>query len=134
MNKIATFNIPKLTASSFRETDYAKFLALLDERVKAMFPMNPSIKPIGFTEETITDRGIDFKIRLLKLLLNKPVANNMTFSPLINKQNLPVDDPFVPPFKPGAYIDQVTDTHCLIFNKYSVCDRHVILATIEFEK
>ena len=51
--------------------------------------MNPSIKPIGFTEETITDRGIDFKIRLLKLLLNKPVANNMTFSPLISKQNLP---------------------------------------------
>lgn len=128
------FTIPKQLASAFRETDYKKFLSLLDQNVKTMFPMNPSIKPIGFTEETITDRGIDFKIRLLKLLLNKPVANNMTFSPLITKQAPPTDDPFVPPFKPGAYIDQVTDTHCLIFNKYSVCDRHVILATIEFEK
>jgi len=50
------------------------FLKLLNERIIEMFPDNPSIKPIGFTEETITDNGIDYRIRLLKLLLDKPVA------------------------------------------------------------
>ena len=40
----------------------------------------------------------------------------------------------MPPFENGAYIDEVTDSHCLIFNKFSVCDRHVIIVTKEFEK
>jgi ATP adenylyltransferase len=38
------------------------------------------------------------------------------------------------PFPQGAYIDEITDTHSLIFNKFSVCDRHVIVITKEFEK
>lgn len=53
---------------------------------------------------------------------------------MITKNNKPTNDPFVEPFTPGAYIDEVTDTHFLIFNKYSVCERHVILATKEFER
>ena len=99
-----------------------------------MFPNNPSIKPIGFTEEVINDSGIAYRIRLLKLLLDKPIAKEVDFSPLITKANKPNNDPFVAPFSPGAYIDEVTDTHFLLFNKYSVCERHVILATKEFEQ
>ena len=38
------------------------------------------------------------------------------------------------PFPQGAFIDEITDTHSLIFNKFSVCDRHVIVITKEFEK
>jgi len=53
---------------------------------------------------------------------------------LINKDNLPQKDPFVPPFENGAYIGEVTETHHLIFNKFSVCERHVIIITKDFEK
>jgi ATP adenylyltransferase/5',5'''-P-1,P-4-tetraphosphate phosphorylase II len=110
------------------------FLQLLNERIIEMFPDNPSIKPIGFTEEIITDNGIDYRIRLLKLLLDKPIAKEVEFSPLITKNNKPTNDPFVEPFTPGAYIDEVTESHFVMFNKYSVCSRHVILATKEFER
>ena len=121
-------------ASLFRESNYKMFLQLLNERIIEMFPDNPSIKPIGFTEETISEHGIDYRIRLLKLLLDKPVAKEIEFSPLITKNNKPNNDPFVAPFSPGAFIDEVTDSHFLMFNKYSVCARHVILATKEFER
>jgi ATP adenylyltransferase len=53
---------------------------------------------------------------------------------LINKNNQINKDPFVEPFEPGAFIDEVTETHSLIFNKFSVCDQHVIVITKDFEK
>ena len=47
---------------------------------------------------------------------------------------MPQKDPFVPPFENGAFIGEVTDTHHLMFNKFSVCERHVIIITKDFEK
>ena len=99
-----------------------------------MFPENPSIKPIKFTSEKIEDQGVKFDIKLLHLLTQKPTSTKDTFSPLINKDNQKSKDPFVEPFENGAFIDEVTDTHSLIFNKFSVCDQHVIVITKEFEK
>lgn len=32
------------------------------------------------------------------------------------------------------YISELTETHRLVFNKFSVCDNHVIVITKEFEK
>ena len=81
----------------------------------------------------MADQGIDFNIKLLQILAQKPSANKDTFSPLINKDNN-LGDPFMAPFAQGAFIDEVTDTHSLIFNKFSVCDKHVIVITKEFEK
>ena len=66
-------------------------------------------------------------------MAQKPSASKDTFSPLINKENVQ-GDPFMAPFPQGSFIDEVTDTHSLIFNKFSVCDRHVIVITKEFEK
>lgn len=40
----------------------------------------------------------------------------------------------MPPFEPGAFIDELTATHSLIFNKFSVSDHHVIVITKDFEK
>mmetsp|Transcript_17969 Transcript_17969/g.30571 ORF Transcript_17969/g.30571 Transcript_17969/m.30571 type:complete len:100 (+) Transcript_17969:81-380(+) len=99
-----------------------------------MFPGNPSIKPIKFSEETINDNGIDFNVKVLHIFANKPTSTKETFSPLINKDNMPTKDPFQAPFENGSLIGEVTDTHSLMFNKFSVCDRHVIIITKEFEK
>ena len=120
--------------SQHRDSDYQLFMQLLNERVIAMFPNNPMIKPIDFSQDTIDDQGIPFNIKLLKLLALKPTSTKETFSPLITKDNKPSANPFEPPFENGAYIDELTDTHRLIFNKFSVCERHVIVITKEFQK
>ena len=111
---------------------YKNFLSQLNEKVIKMFPNNPSIKPIKFEAETYIDQNIKFEIKLLKLLVNKPTSTKETFSPLINKDNLMAQDPFLPPFEVGVYIDELTDTHSLIFNKFSISDYHVIIITKEF--
>ena len=99
-----------------------------------MFPNNPSIKPIDFQAQTITDNNIAFDVKLLKILAKKPQSNKETFSPLVTKDNQVGKDPFVEPFENGAFIDEITDTHRLIFNKFSVCEKHVIVITTEFMK
>lgn len=91
-----------------------------------MFPNNPSIKPIEFTYENVTDHGIQFNIKLLKLLVDKPNSTKATFDPNSMSE---FKDPFVAPFEEGSFIDQITETHNLIFNKFSICERHVILVT-----
>ena len=61
---------------------------------------------------------------------DKPKANKSTFD---SKTEIPFD-PFMPPFKTGEFIEEINGTHNLVFNMYQVCQRHVILATKEFEK
>lgn len=97
-----------------------------------MFPSNPSIKPIEFEADTYVDREIPFDIKLLKILAKKPQGNKDSFSPLVNKDNQVGKDPFMEPFENGAFIDHITESHSLIFNKFAVCERHVIVITKEF--
>lgn len=65
-------------------------------------------------------------------MAKKPQGNKDNFSPLINKDTQVNKDPFCEPFENGAYIDEITDTHSLIFNKFAVCERHVIVITKDF--
>ena len=44
----------------------------------------------------------------------------------------PEFDPFIPPFEHGLFIQEISDTHSLVFNKFSVCPEHVICITKEF--
>ena len=92
--------MPGLT-SALRANNYGSFLKVLNQRVTAMFPNNPSIKPISFSESEIDDQGIRFNIKILHLLAQKPSSNKETFSPLINKENQPKKDPFLPPYEQG---------------------------------
>lgn len=124
--------ISKQLPSAFRESNYPLFLQMLRQRVTQMFPNNPSIKPIDFEAETVVDQEIAFDIKLLKILSSKPQGNKDHFSPLVSKGSQVSKDPFVEPFENGAFIDELTDTHSLIFNKFAVCERHVIVITKEF--
>ena len=42
-------------------------------------------------------------------------------------------DVFMPPFEDGLFIGDISETHSLVFNKFCVCDEHVILITKVFE-
>ncbi len=41
-------------------------------------------------------------------------------------------DPFVEPFEEGLFIDEITESHRVIFNKFAVTDNHVLVITKEF--
>ncbi len=42
--------------------------------------------------------------------------------------------PFLPPFEPGIFITELSETHNLLFNKYCVVKNHVLVVTRKFEK
>lgn len=91
------------------------------------------IKYIQSSDEIVEDQGIKFNIKLLESLQNKPESRPENFSPLIRKEQVK-DDPFSPPFEPGMFISDLSPSHALVFNKFSVCDCHVIIITKEFEQ
>lgn len=49
---------------------------------------------------------------------NKPQKNN---------------DPFLPPFDQGIFINKISNTHNLIFNKFPLYLNHVLITTRTFE-
>jgi ATP adenylyltransferase len=38
-------------------------------------------------------------------------------------------DPFLPPFEEGLFINELSETHSLLFNKFQVCKEHVLVVT-----
>jgi len=74
----------------------------------------------------ITDRGVDFVIRVAKAFQNKPVLNDQKH--LINSKS-----PFLPPYDPYLYVGSISDTHILIFNKFNVLPYHLLLVTKEYQ-
>lgn len=44
------------------------------------------------------------------------------------------DDPFMPPFEEGLFLGAITPTHSLVFNKFCVCNEHVVAFPNEFER
>lgn len=112
-------NMKQIFPSSFKKTDNKKFMTLLNQRVKDMIPNNPTIIPLNYTEEFIEDKGINFNVKILHLFGNKPEANKDTFKKT-NIEDKKKEDPFMPPFEEGRFIDNLSDTHSLIHNRYSV--------------
>lgn len=74
---------------------------------------------------------------MLKLLAQKPEGTKEDFqkkTPETGDASQPKKkNPFLPPYEEGQHIDDLAEHHALIFNKYSVCERHVIVITKEFE-
>ena len=70
------------------------------------------------------DDGIMFIVLLLAKLAKKP-----THAPALK-----VKDPFMPPFEPGLFISELSETHTLLFNKFQVCNKHVLVVTTKFAR
>jgi len=61
-----------------------------------------------------------YKMDNLKLKPTKPEAQQKTH-------------PFLPPFEPGIFITNLSDTHNLLFNKFCVVKNHCLVVTRKFE-
>lgn len=88
--------------------------------VHSNFKNNPALYYLPSSKETIIDEGIPFKLLLLHSLQQKPTG-------------IKVDDPFVPPFEQGIFITDLSDSHSLVYNKFCICDNHVIAFPKVFE-
>ena len=40
----------------------------------------------------------------------------------------------MPPFEPGLFISELSDTHNLLFNKFMICKMHTLVTTKEMER
>ena len=63
---------------------------------------------------------------MLKSLAKKPT--------LAENKSKGAVDPFMPPFLPGLFISDLSPTHRLLFNKFSVCKEHSLVVSKEFER
>ena len=46
----------------------------------------------------------------------------------------PKKNPFAAPYDEHLYISDLTDDYVLLFNKYCICENHVLAVTREFEE
>jgi len=68
----------------------------------------------------------------MESLNSKPEGDKTKFAPTTQ---VPAEkkNPFLPPFEEGQLIMDLLHRHRLIFNKFCVCDNHVLVITKEFE-
>ena len=66
----------------------------------------------------------------MESLNHKPEGQKDTFA---SGEQAKKKNPFLPPFEEGQVVCDILDRHRLLFNKFSVCDEHVLLVTQEFE-
>jgi len=69
----------------------------------------------------------------LTSLADKPTGSKESFSKdkaVAGKKE--AFDPFVPPFETGLFINHLNDSHSLLFNKFCICNEHVLVVTKDF--
>ena len=85
--------------------------------------LNPgSIEKIRTYEESVLESEINFIVFVRDQETSKP------------KRGAKVTNPFLYPFEPGILIKNFSDKYRLLFNKYPVIDKHMLLVTFQFEK
>ncbi|PCH43417.1 ATP adenylyltransferase [Wolfiporia cocos MD-104 SS10] len=83
------------------------------------------------------DSDVEFEIRLCPALQKKPALPTPHFETAAALQPQK-PDPFAPPYVPNLYLGELRDDeagaeYVILFNKYSVVPRHILLVTKEYQ-
>ena len=78
--------------------------------------------------ERITDAGVDFIVRIVEALERKEEEAGEQ-----QEADEPVD-PFMPPYEEGLFVEELSETHVCVLNKFPVLDRHLLIVTRDFEE
>lgn len=81
-----------------------------------------SLERIQTYEDSVVENEINFIVYIRSQESSKP------------KKGVRVANPFLYPFEPGILIKNFSDKYRLLFNKYPVIDKHMLLVTYQFEK
>lgn len=82
-----------------------------------------SQQPIPSDERPLPASGLPFVARVARGLERKPRAST---------DRAPSRNPFLPPFEPGLFVQELTATHRVLLNKFNVFPHHALVVTREF--
>lgn len=114
-------NTPILKSKIEGET-FAKVLENLKESTNRTILDNDWIIATDFTESKLNSKDINIIIRTKKAVAGKPSKPHPT------KDKYKANH-FLCTWKSEGYIDEITDDHCLIFNMFGECYKHLLLMT-----
>ncbi|CAG9333471.1 unnamed protein product [Blepharisma stoltei] len=90
---------------------------------EVIYSLNPpSVLKLKVKDEKVIDQDIPFIVSVKLEEHKKPARNSQ-------KTN-----PFLYPFEEGIHIRNIGQSYRLLFNKFPVVDKHVLIATYQFEK
>lgn len=92
----------------------------LKELVYSLNPKN--VIKLRVRDEKVGDQGINFIISVKQEELKKPIRGS-------NKT-----DPFLYPFEEGIHIKNIGTNYRLLFNKFAILNKHLLIVTYQFEK
>lgn len=80
------------------------------------------LAPIVTKIHLISDNGIDYVVRQIEGLTNKPQTKDEQTT-----------DPFAPPYEPSLYVGDLAPAHVGLLNKFPVLDKHLLIVTSEYK-
>ena len=102
-----------------------KLSTIISER----FKNNPKMHFMPTNSEIFVDGDIEFVLKNLKSLQNKPLLKQQDFDKDLKKS----DDPFCPPYEQQLVItENLTKDHAMVCNKYPISNDHVLVITKEY--
>jgi ATP adenylyltransferase len=102
---------------------WQKVLATTDQALRS-----GALQPIATRLKVLPDRGISFKVRILDSLNRKEAAQKRQATPEGGKRF----NPFLP-YEEALFVDQLSQTHICLLNKFNVVDHHLLIVTREYE-
>jgi ATP adenylyltransferase len=94
------------------------------DRVTAAALACGALEPIATDPPTIRDRGVDFRVRILRRqLVRKQRARQQRGADF---------NPFLP-YDPDLFVGDISPSHVCLLNKFNVLERHLLIVTREFE-
>ena len=84
-----------------------------------------ALHPIPTTYEYLENSGINFVVRISSDLERKKIA--------IVKQGQKNINPFLP-YEEDLFVENLSDTHVCLLNKFNVVDHHILIITKAFER
>ncbi|EAS03840.3 ATP adenylyltransferase (macronuclear) [Tetrahymena thermophila SB210] len=96
--------------------------------------MKSTINKIQSNQKSIIQLSIIKRIKICKdgIVFNFSVLKDLDKKPLGSSRGQ-TSNPFLPPFEDGLFVQELSKTHTLLFNKYAVVKNHMLVVTTQFE-
>ncbi len=121
--------------SFFSEKSFRRYLTALRKKIRKDWNNNPNIEKLDVKcENTIPVKSVDEGIQFfVKVISSAKFAKAKPTTPPA-KGTTDKYDPFSPEHRGKLFIEDLSATHCLLYNKFPLVPFHVIIVTKNFEE
>ena len=119
--------------SHYAAKRFHDYLNQLRKKIRKKWKHNPNIEQLDVKCENIIPlAGYENIQFFVKVIASEKFAKSRPSEPLVRKAQK--FDPFAPENCEKLYIENLSSTHALLFNKYPLVPFHVLIVTKKFEK